>query len=82
MQEVLSKRLASLFLIGDRQLSANDWEALHAWRKQVKKLMYQYGMKSAMTKRDRKNFETLDALGSSLGRINDLCILESYIRER
>jgi len=82
MQEVLSKRLASLFLIGDRQLSANDWEDLHAWRKQVKKLMYQYGMKSAMTNRDRKNFETLDALGSSLGRINDLCILESYIRER
>ena len=82
MQEVLSKRLVSLCLNGDRQISGNDWEALHAWRKQVKKLMYQYGMKSAMTNRDQKIFATLDALGNSLGRINDLCILERHIRER
>lgn len=77
--QVLERRFAVLCATGRELLTSNDWEALHDWRKQVKKLMYQFQLKPALTPRDFFVFEHLDKLGSGLGNINDLSILERYV---
>lgn len=79
VEKVLARRLAILCATGRELLTSNDWEALHDWRKQVKKLMYQYQLKPFLTPKDFFVFEHLDKLGSGLGNINDLSILERYV---
>ena len=76
---VLDTRLAALCAAGRELLSGNDWEALHDWRKQVKKLMYQYQLKPMLSPKEYFVLENLDRLGSALGSINDLCLLERYM---
>ena len=79
ISRVLDTRLAALCAAGRELLSGTDWEALHDWRKQVKKLMYQYQLKPMLSPKEYFVLESLDRLGSVLGSINDLCLLERYI---
>jgi len=80
IDKILDARLAALCAMGRELLQTNDWEALHDWRKQVKKLMYQYQLKTALTPKILFVFEHLSELGSHLGHINDMSILESFVR--
>ena len=80
VDSILNSRLATLCAMGRELLSGTDWEALHDWRKQVKKLMYQYQLKGALSPKDLFVYEHLDQLGTSLGNINDMRILEEFIR--
>lgn len=82
IEKILEQRLALLCTEGTSLLQSVDWPALHEWRKGVKKLMYQYGLKSSQTPKDLYVYEHLDQLGSSLGKINDMTILENYVREQ
>jgi CHAD domain-containing protein len=82
INRVLAARLDSLLAAGPALLASSDWEALHDWRKQVKKLMYQYDMKPSPTPGDLHVYEQLDQLGNGLGKINDLSMLKSFVRER
>ena len=79
---MLDTRLQSLLASGPALLASTDWEALHDWRKQVKKLMYQYQVKPSLTARDQDVYDHLDQLGDSLGKINDLSMLEQFAREQ
>lgn len=81
ISRVLDVRLAALCAAGRELLVGRDWEALHDWRKQVKKLTYQYQLKPSLTPKEYFVLEHLDRLGSSLGNINDLCILERFMRD-
>ena len=78
---VLDTRLAALCAAGRELLHGNDWKSLHDWRKQVKKLAYQYQLKPALTPKDYYVLEHLDRLGSILGNINDLCLLERFMTD-
>lgn len=82
INQVLENRLKILCAAGQALLDSRDWEALHDWRKQVKKLMYQFDLKPSPTRRDQHIAEQLDILGSVLGRINDFTMLEHYIRQQ
>lgn len=79
INQVLESRLAALCAAGAELLAGTDWEALHDWRKQVKKLMYQYQLKPSLTPKDLYVFEHLEQLGSGLGSINDMSILDDYV---
>jgi len=81
INRVLENRLKILCSAGHVLLDSRDWEALHDWRKQVKKLMYQYALKPALSPRDFFVHEHLDGLGSILGKINDFTVLEQFLRE-
>lgn len=76
---ILNSRLSGLCAMGKELLGTSDWEAIHDWRKQVKKLMYQYQLKPALTPKDLFVYEHLTHLGSSLGNINDMSILENFV---
>ena len=59
-----------------------NWDDLHNWRKQVKKLTYQYKLKKNPGPRDLSIIYKLDLLGDSLGKINDFNILDNFIRRQ
>lgn len=82
INRVLEERLSALCGAGRILLASSDWEALHDWRKQVKKLMYQYELKASPTPRDLYVYDHLDQLGGALGRINDLSMLKKYVRNQ
>ena len=62
--------------------AAANWNDLHNWRKQVKKLTYQYKLKKNPDPVDLLIIEKLDQLGDSLGKINDLNILDNFVRRQ
>jgi CHAD domain-containing protein len=59
-----------------------NWDDLHNWRKQVKKLTYQYKLKKNPNPRDLTIIDKLDLLGDSLGKINDFNILDNFVRRQ
>lgn len=77
---LLETRLAALHSSGQELLGSRDWEALHDWRKLVKKLMYQFQLKRCLTGKDQSVSDALERLGQSLGVLHDLCILEDYVQ--
>ena len=79
INRVLQLSLATLCATGRELLAHDDWEALHDWRKQVKKLMYQYQLKASLTPEDLFVMERLNQLGNGLGNINDLTMLKRYV---
>lgn len=78
---LLETRLAALHSSGKQLLDSRDWEALHDWRKLVKRLMYQFQLKRCLTGKDQSVSDVLERLGHSLGVLHDLCILEDYVQD-
>ena len=80
IKAILAKRLAELCETGEEIYSSEitDWEDLHDWRKQIKKLTYQHKMIRNQTPAELKIIEILDSLGDELGKINDQKILEIF----
>lgn len=79
INQVMVKKFTTLCESGRDLLTGEDWEALHNWRKQVKKLLYQYQLKTSMTPKDLYILDHLEELGTGLGNINDLCMLERFV---
>ncbi len=84
VKAVLEIRLLEICKTGEALLfsSTTDWEELHDWRKQTKKLMYQFKMIRNQTPAELKIVETLEGLGDELGKINDLKLLENYLKQQ
>lgn len=82
IDRLLAARLQRLLAAGPALLASSDWPALHDWRKQVKKLMYQVDMKPDRAPGDIVVRNHLDQLGDCLGKINDLCMLENFVRHQ
>ncbi|MDC1528666.1 CHAD domain-containing protein [Gammaproteobacteria bacterium] len=84
IKAILTKRLSEFCETGEEILFLNitDWEELHDWRKQAKKLMYQHKMIRHQTPAELKIVETLDSLGDELGKINDLKIMDNYLKQQ
>lgn len=80
VERLLDSRLAALRSSGEVLVDSRDWEALHDWRKLVKKLMYQHQLKRSLTRKDQSVTDVLERLGHSLGNLHDLCILEDYVQ--
>ena len=78
----LQTGLAQVTEIGPGLLAGQDFEALHEWRKQVKTLMYQYQLLPFPSSRDLQVMEKLEQLGSCLGNINDLHMLNIFAAEQ
>ena len=77
---LLQARLNTLCIKGEELLQSTDFVLLHDWRKQVKRLLFQYQTLSSLSNRDKSIIEHLEQLGSSLGKINDMCMLDTFIR--
>lgn len=84
IKPILKLRLSELCETGEEILSSEitDWEELHDWRKQIKKLMYQHKMIRNQTPAELKIIEILDSLGDELGKINDQKILENFLQQQ
>lgn len=82
INQLLEVCLANLCESGQDLLynTAANWDDLHNWRKQVKKLTYQYKLKKNPDPRDLSIIYKLDLLGERLGKINDFNILDNFIR--
>ena len=80
VHQLLETRLAALCASGAELLDSHDWETLHDWRKLVKKLMYQFQLQASLTPREERLFQQLEKLGDCLGRIHDMCMLETYVQ--
>ena len=80
IKPILKLRLSELCETGEEILSSEitEWEDLHDWRKQIKKLTYQHKMIRNQTPAELKIIEILDSLGDELGKINDQKILEIF----
>jgi CHAD domain-containing protein len=75
LDQFLYSRLSELSKLGPGLLVAQDFDALHKWRKQIKALMYQFQLKSSPSAKDLEIMDKLDQLGSSLGKVNDIHVL-------
>ncbi len=84
VNKVLENSLQSLYEKGLLLLNdtAINWDTLHDWRKQVKKLMYQFQMKRFPSPRDQTIHDHLEKLGERLGQINDIKILYDYAKKQ
>jgi len=84
IKAVLAVRLLEICKTGEALLfsGTTDWEQLHDWRKQTKMLMYQHKMIRNQTPAELKIIQTLEGLGDELGKINDLKILENYLKQQ
>jgi CHAD domain-containing protein len=79
VERLLESRLAALCSSGEELMDSRNWDALHDWRKLVKKLMYQYPLKLSQSRKDQSVTDALERLGHSLGNLHDLCLLEDYV---
>jgi len=64
---------------GRSALKSAGCEELHAWRRRVKTLGYQMAIADMHQGEQAKLFSQMTRLGTKLGRIHDLCFLQTMI---
>lgn len=79
LDSYLNASLAELRRSGPALLAGDDFDALHAWRKRVKNLMYQWQLKASPDANDLQIVEELEQLGSCLGKVNDMHMLKESL---
>lgn len=79
LDQFLHSRLSELSKPGPGLIAAQDFDALHKWRKQIKALMFQFQLKPSPSAKDLEIIEQLDQLGSSLGKVNDMHVLRDTL---
>ncbi len=81
LQDVLKRSFVKMCKHGKAALKSERCAELHAWRKRVKTLGYQFPMAGLYGNDTEKLYARLTKLGSKLGNIHDLCFLQTMIEE-
>lgn len=77
VEKFIGKKIDRVFQKGDKILTDGECEPLHEWRKEVKEFLYQNELLSE--ERQPISKKPLDALGKTLGKVHDVCVLEESI---
>lgn len=78
---VIQRGFIKMCKTGKRALGSGECTDLHAWRKRVKRLLYQLEIaEDSLPGQDRAQAR-LRKLGSRLGEVHDLCVLQTIVEE-
>lgn len=78
--KAFEKSLRNTLRCGSKTLKAHDHTGLHKWRKRVKHLFYQLEIFTANNAQLQRHSKRFKRLGSLLGDVHDLDLLEAYLK--
>jgi len=79
LMDYLQEQLLACCDASDEALRDRKCKQLHAWRKDVKRILYQLQVLSSPNTRRMKLAKRLDKLGKHLGLVHDYCFIQEMI---